>query len=54
LAKAKFSQNKSPADITGAVDGLAAGDLQSRQLAEWMLRRAGGDSRAVPESRAAD
>jgi transcriptional regulator len=40
--KAKFSQNKSAADIGGATRGLAEGDQRARRLAEWMARRAAG------------
>jgi transcriptional regulator len=49
--KAKFSQNKPAADIEGARQRLAEGDLRARELAEWMARRAAGPA---AESAAAD
>lgn len=49
--KAKFSQNKSAADLEGATKGLADGDHRDRRLAEWMTRRAAA---AAVESTAAD
>lgn len=37
----KFSQNKSPVDVQGVLDGLASrGDEQSQQVKEWMIRLA--------------
>ncbi len=38
-AKAKLSQNRSDADIEGAIDGLAAGSPQERSVSSEMRRR---------------
>ena len=38
-AKAKLSQNRSEADVEGAIDGLASGTPRDRALADTMRRR---------------
>ena len=37
-AKAKLSQNRSAADVEGAIDGLAGGSPRERELANAMRR----------------
>lgn len=42
-AKAKLSQNRSPADVAGAIEGLDAGTAEERAVADDMRRAAAAD-----------